>query len=102
MFCASVAASGSGLTRVLRLLLLDLDSSEIDGRIHAEEGMMKPKFEIIVERDEDGCLVASVPALHGYHTQTRTLDELLHRAGEAIALCLEVRPQIVGRVEVLA
>jgi hypothetical protein len=33
-------------------------------------------FTVIVERDEDGHYVASVPALAGCHTQARSLDEL--------------------------
>jgi predicted RNase H-like HicB family nuclease len=46
-------------------------------------------FTVIVERDEDGNYVASVPALAGCHTQARSLDELVQRVQEAIALCLE-------------
>jgi predicted RNase H-like HicB family nuclease len=48
-------------------------------------------FDVIVERDADGYYVASVPALHGCHTQARSLDELMERIREAIALCLEVQ-----------
>jgi len=48
------------------------------------------EFSVIVERDEDGYYVASVPALPGCHTQARSLDKLLERVKEAIALCLEV------------
>lgn len=44
---------------------------------------------MIVERDEDGNYVASVPALAGCHTQARSLDELVERVQEAIAVCLE-------------
>ncbi|MGH7476964.1 MAG: type II toxin-antitoxin system HicB family antitoxin [Longimicrobiales bacterium] len=36
-------------------------------------------------------LVASVPGLRGCHTQARSLDELIARIREAIALCLEER-----------
>ena len=43
----------------------------------------------IIERDEDGYLVASVPSLHGCHTQARSMDELLERVKEAVELCLE-------------
>jgi len=46
-------------------------------------------FTVIVERDEDGNYVASVPALAGCHTQARSLDELMQRVQEVIALCLE-------------
>ena len=50
----------------------------------------KREFSVIVERDEDGYYVASVPELRGCHTQARSLDKLMERIREAIALCLEV------------
>jgi len=56
------------------------------------ESMAKEKkqFKIIVERDEDGFFVASVPSLPGCYTQAKTLTELKKRIKEAILLCLEV------------
>ncbi|MGL6096803.1 MAG: type II toxin-antitoxin system HicB family antitoxin [Fimbriiglobus sp.] len=50
---------------------------------------MTREFSVVIERDEDGYYVASVPTLPGCHTQARTLDELTERVREAIALCLE-------------
>jgi predicted RNase H-like HicB family nuclease len=50
----------------------------------------KREFTVIVERDEDGHYVASVPELRGCHTQARSLDKLIARIREAISLCLEV------------
>ena len=52
----------------------------------------KPKrqFDVIIEKDSDGYLVAWVPALPGCHTQARSHDELTKRIREAIELCLEV------------
>jgi predicted RNase H-like HicB family nuclease len=47
------------------------------------------EFHVVIERDEAGNLVASVPGLHGCHTQARTMDQLLKRVREAIAVCLE-------------
>ena len=47
----------------------------------------KREFSVIVERDEDGYYVASVPELRGCHTQARSLDKLMERIREAIALC---------------
>jgi predicted RNase H-like HicB family nuclease len=47
------------------------------------------KFGVIVEKDEDGYYVASVPELHGCHTQAKTLDEVMKRIKEAIQACLE-------------
>jgi predicted RNase H-like HicB family nuclease len=52
---------------------------------------MTHEFDVVVERDADGYYVASVPALHGCHTQATSLDELMERIREAIALCLEVQ-----------
>jgi predicted RNase H-like HicB family nuclease len=48
------------------------------------------QFDVIIERDEEGCYVASVPQLSGCHTQTQSLDEVTLRIREAIDLCLEV------------
>ncbi|QQR76231.1 MAG: type II toxin-antitoxin system HicB family antitoxin [Holophagales bacterium] len=47
-------------------------------------------FDVVVERDEEGIYVASVPALPGCHTQAESLDQLMERIKEAIALCFEV------------
>jgi predicted RNase H-like HicB family nuclease len=51
---------------------------------------MAREFTVVIERDEAGYLVASVPALRGCHTQARSMDALLARVKEAIQLCLEV------------
>jgi len=63
---------------------------------------MKKEFNIIIEQDEDGFFVASVPELRGCHTQAKSLDVLMKRIKEAIELCLEVEelqvktPRFVG------
>ncbi len=51
---------------------------------------MQHQFDVVIERDEEGYYVASVPQLPGCHTQGRSLDELTERVREAVALCLEV------------
>ena len=51
---------------------------------------MQRQYDVVIERDADGYYVASVPQLHGCHTQARSLDELMTRIREAIELCLEV------------
>ena len=51
---------------------------------------MQREFSIIIERDEEGFYVASVPELRGCHTQAKSLDTLMKRTREAIDLCLEV------------
>ena len=48
------------------------------------------EFTVIIEQDEDGIYVASVPELPGCHTQAETLDELNRRTKEAIELYLEI------------
>jgi predicted RNase H-like HicB family nuclease len=54
---------------------------------------MRPgrKFTVVIEKDEDGYLVATVPALRGCHTQAKNLDTLMKRIREATALYLEKR-----------
>ncbi len=47
------------------------------------------KFAVLVEKDEDGYYLASVPELPGCHTQAKTLDELARRIKEAIEAYLE-------------
>jgi len=50
---------------------------------------MEKKFRVIIEQDEDGIYVASVPELKGCHTQAKNLEELKERTREAIQLYLE-------------
>ncbi len=59
---------------------------------------MIKEFTIVIEQDEDGIYVASVPELEGCHTQARTLDELKERMKEAIELYLEVESDLVDEV----
>ena len=51
---------------------------------------MTRHFNVVVERDGEGFFVATVPALPGCHTQAQSLDQLMERVQEAIALYLEV------------
>jgi predicted RNase H-like HicB family nuclease len=55
---------------------------------------MKRKFGVLVEKDEDGYYVASVPMLPGCHTQARSMDHLLERIKEAIEAYLEAEKDI--------
>ncbi len=54
---------------------------------------MKPdnnlSFTAIIEQDEDGYYVATVPSLKSCYTQAKTLEELYPRIKEVIELCLE-------------
>jgi len=51
---------------------------------------MSREFNVVIEQDEDGYYVASVPVLRGCHTQAKSLDDLMERVREVIELCLEV------------
>jgi predicted RNase H-like HicB family nuclease len=46
-------------------------------------------FPVIIERDEEGWYVGTVPALKSCYTQAKTIPELLKRLQEVAALCLE-------------
>lgn len=46
-------------------------------------------FTVLIEQDEDGYYVATVPSLKSCYTQAKTLEELYPRIKEVIALCLE-------------
>ena len=49
---------------------------------------MKKAFNVVIEQDEDGYFIASVPELKGCHTQAKSLDALMKRIREAIELCI--------------
>lgn len=51
---------------------------------------MTHQYDVVVEKDSAGYVVASVPALPGCHTQAKSLDDLMVRIREAIELCIEV------------
>lgn len=61
------------------------------------------KFNMLIEKDEDGYFVSEVVELPGCHTQAKNIDELIKRTKEAIVLWLKcqkptfsVEPQFVG------
>jgi predicted RNase H-like HicB family nuclease len=47
-------------------------------------------YTVVVEQDEDGFYVGEVVELPGCHTQAKTVEALMERMKEAVALCLEV------------
>ena len=61
----------------------------------------KRKFTVVIERDEEGYYVASVPALRGCHTQARTLDTLMKRVREVVELCIEDGKEVDGALELV-
>lgn len=60
---------------------------------------MKKEFNVIIEKDEEGFYIASVPELKGCHTQAKSLDVLMQRTKEAIELCLEDQTEKVYPVD---
>ena len=60
---------------------------------------MKRDFNVIIEKDEDGYFVASVPELRGCHTQAKSLDELMIRIREAIELCIEAQNATISKLD---
>ena len=50
---------------------------------------MKREFTVVIEKDEDGYFIGTVPQLKGCHTQAKSLDELMERMKEVVLLCLE-------------
>lgn len=49
------------------------------------------KYTVIVERDEDGLYVASVPLIPGCYTQGATYEEAMTNIKDAIRLHIEAR-----------
>ena len=47
------------------------------------------QFKVLIEQDEDGIYVASVPEIPGCYTQGKTLEQVRQRIEEAIELVLE-------------
>jgi predicted RNase H-like HicB family nuclease len=59
------------------------------------------KFTVLIERDEEGFYVGTVPSIAGCHTQAKTLDGLMKRMREAIELCLEVNSHDASPLELV-
>ena len=49
---------------------------------------------VIIEKDESGYFVGTVPALRSCYTQAKTLPQLYERLKEVVALSLEVEKTI--------
>ena len=52
------------------------------------------KFTVVVEQDEDGFYIASVPLLQGCYTQGKTYEEALENIKDAIKLHIEARQSL--------
>lgn len=54
---------------------------------------LKNEYTILIEKDEGGYYVGSVPMLPGCHSQAWSVDQLMERMEEAIALWLDVEQE---------
>jgi predicted RNase H-like HicB family nuclease len=79
-----------------RLFLFVINFAEEDKRLK-----QKRKFTVLIEQDEEGYYVATVPALHGCHAQAKNLDTLMKRVREVIQLCLEEQNGDPGALELV-
>jgi len=55
---------------------------------------MKRDFTVLIEQDEDGVYIATVPALKSCYTQAETIPMLLEKIQEVIELCLEMQAEL--------
>lgn len=53
-------------------------------------------FPVLIEQDEDGLYIGSVPSLRSCYTQAKTLEELYENLKEAISLSMEVEKEHFG------
>jgi predicted RNase H-like HicB family nuclease len=90
-----LATDEHGLTRI-GVPLCSLAANLLWNFDHMTHG-----FDVVIERDEEGFYVASVPELHGCHTQARSLDALRERIREVIELCLEVQRDLPASVRLI-
>ena len=51
-------------------------------------------FTVVVEKDEDGLYVASVPLLQGCYTQGKTYEEAIENIKDAIRLHIDARKEL--------
>jgi predicted RNase H-like HicB family nuclease len=49
----------------------------------------KRKFTVLIERDENGVYIGSVPALKACYTEGESIEVLMERVREVVELCLE-------------
>jgi predicted RNase H-like HicB family nuclease len=91
VFSNHVRRIGCGGEESLRasVLLLSLQPAGYNSRM----ARRSDPFTVIVEQDDEGYYVATVPELRGCHTQAKSLDVLMRRVNEAITLCLADGPR---------
>ncbi len=47
---------------------------------------------VLIEQDEDGVFIVSIPTLRGCHSYGRTIEEAMANIREAAELCLQDEP----------
>ena len=52
------------------------------------------QFKVVIEQDEDGVYLASVPELPGCYTQAKTLEKVRIRIREVIKLVLDTEKEL--------
>ncbi len=50
---------------------------------------MQHHVPVVIEQDEDGVFIVSVPTLQGCHSYGHTIDEAMKNITEAVVLCLQ-------------
>lgn len=55
--------------------------------------VMARKFHVVIDKDEDGWYVGSVPEIPGCLTQGKSMPELMRNIKDAIQLCLDVEKE---------
>jgi predicted RNase H-like HicB family nuclease len=51
--------------------------------------IMSREFTVVIEKDEEGYFIGTVPQIQGCHTQAKSLDKLMEGMKEAVLMCLE-------------
>lgn len=62
---------------------------------------MSGVYTVVIEKDEDGYFIGSVPTLPGCHTQARSIDQLMERMAEAIAVYLDAEADEPNTLELV-
>ncbi len=61
-----------------------------------EKRVRKAYFPVLIEQDENGMYVGSVPSLRACYTQGKTLEELYVNLEEVVGLSLEAEKEFFG------
>lgn len=56
--------------------------------------MVRYKYTVVVEKDEDGMYIASAPAIQGCYTQGSTYAEAMKNIRDAIKLHIDARKKL--------